>query len=57
MFNAVGGDDIKEVATNLRMFSNVVDAHTQLSSKLKFVVFPGGTRVSEMVELLITDIC
>ncbi|KAF3016526.1 hypothetical protein E8E14_011657 [Neopestalotiopsis sp. 37M] len=44
VFNAVGGDDIKEVATNLRMFSNVVDAHTQLSSKLKFVVFPGGTR-------------
>ncbi|KAK6217975.1 hypothetical protein LQW54_003031 [Pestalotiopsis sp. IQ-011] len=44
VFNAVGGDDIKEVATNLHMFRNVIDAHGLLSPNLKFVAFPGGTR-------------
>ncbi|KAI0177342.1 hypothetical protein BJ166DRAFT_561117 [Pestalotiopsis sp. NC0098] len=44
VFNAVGGDDIKEVATNLHMFRNVIDAHGLLSPNLQFVAFPGGTR-------------
>lgn len=48
MFNAVGGDDIKEVATNLHMFRNIIDAHDILSPDLQFVAFPGGTRVSIM---------
>ncbi|KAH7147142.1 hypothetical protein B0J13DRAFT_595332 [Dactylonectria estremocensis] len=43
VFTAVE-DDIKEVATNRRMFQNVIDAHTLLSPNLQFVAFPGGTR-------------
>ncbi|KAJ5272528.1 hypothetical protein N7478_007653 [Penicillium angulare] len=37
-------DDIEEVALNKRMFQNVIDAHNLISSNLKFVAFPGGTR-------------
>jgi nucleoside-diphosphate-sugar epimerase len=45
VFTAV--DDIsEEVATNRKMFKNVIDAHSLISPKLKFVTFPGGTRVS-----------
>ena len=39
-------DDIEEVATNQRMFQSVIDAHNMLSPNLRFVTFPGGTRVS-----------
>lgn len=39
-------DDIEEVATNLRMLQNVIGAHNRLSPNLRFVTFPGGTRVS-----------
>jgi len=38
-------DDIEEVATNLRMLRNVIDAHNILNSNLKFVTIIGGTRV------------
>ncbi|KAJ5595697.1 hypothetical protein N7450_002155 [Penicillium hetheringtonii] len=37
-------DDIEEVATNLRMLRNVIDAHNILNSNLKFVTIIGGTR-------------
>ncbi|KAK4124687.1 hypothetical protein N657DRAFT_633714 [Parathielavia appendiculata] len=43
VFTAVE-DDIEEVATNLRMFQNVIDAHNLLCPNLRFVTFPGGTR-------------
>jgi hypothetical protein len=39
-------DDIEEVATNLHMLQNVVDAHSLTSPDLQFVAFPGGSRVS-----------
>lgn len=42
---AAAEDDIEEVATNQRMFQNVINAHTLASPDLQFVVFPGGTRV------------
>lgn len=38
-------DDLEEVATNRRMLQNVIDAHNQISPKLQFVAFVGGTRV------------
>ncbi|KAI0531626.1 hypothetical protein GGR58DRAFT_492993 [Xylaria digitata] len=34
----------EEVATNRRMFQNIVDTHNSLSPNLQFVVFIGGTR-------------
>ncbi|KAJ6075755.1 hypothetical protein N7499_007736 [Penicillium canescens] len=43
VFTAVG-DITEEVATNRKMFKNVIDAHSLISPKLKFVTFPGGTR-------------
>lgn len=48
VFTAID-DDIEEVATNLRMLQNVIDAHTTLSTDLQFVAFPGGTRVSTCI--------
>jgi hypothetical protein len=44
VFTAVE-DDIEEVATNLRMFRNVIEALNTLCPNLQFVAFPGGTRV------------
>jgi hypothetical protein len=46
VFTAVK-DESEEFATNLRMFKNVIDAHGLISPNLRFVVVPGGTRVSE----------
>ncbi|KAJ5709057.1 hypothetical protein N7493_010391 [Penicillium malachiteum] len=43
VFTAID-DEIEEVATNRRMFENVIDAHNLLSPNLKFVAFTGGTR-------------
>ncbi|KAJ5683437.1 hypothetical protein N7462_006602 [Penicillium macrosclerotiorum] len=43
VFTAVK-NDIEEVATNLQMFKNVIDAHNLISPNLQFVTFPGGTR-------------
>ncbi|PWY81646.1 hypothetical protein BO94DRAFT_495981 [Aspergillus sclerotioniger CBS 115572] len=37
-------DDLEEVATNRRMLQNVIDAHNQISPRLQFVAFVGGTR-------------
>lgn len=34
------------------MFQNVIDAHSLLSPRLKFVAFPGGTRVSKAIYLI-----
>ncbi len=44
MFTAIA-DDIEEVDTNRQMMQNVIDAHERLSPDLRFVAFPGGTRV------------
>ncbi|KAJ5723754.1 hypothetical protein N7488_001789 [Penicillium malachiteum] len=43
VFTAID-DEIEEVATNRRMFQNVIDAHNLLSPNLEFVAFTGGTR-------------
>lgn len=44
VFTAIA-DDIEEVDTNLRMMRNVIHAHERFSPNLRFVAFPGGTRV------------
>lgn len=54
MFTAID-DDIEEVATNRRMFQNVIDAHGLVSSNLQFVAFAGGTRVSRLHGLLMAS--
>jgi hypothetical protein len=38
-------DFIEEVAVNKKMLQNVIDAFGILGAPLKFVIFPGGTRV------------
>jgi hypothetical protein len=44
---SMGNDPLEEVAINKRMMDNVVGALGILGAPLKFVVFPGGTRVSQ----------
>jgi hypothetical protein len=44
VFTAIS-DDIEEVDTNRQMMQNVIHAHERFSPNLRFVAFPGGTRV------------
>ena len=45
VFTAIGQDLEEEVTVNKKMLQNVIDGVSSLSQNLKFVVFPGGTRV------------